>query len=118
MRVGNLTIEPDVLLAPMAAVTDLPFRTVIEEIGVGITITEFLSAHALVEGAKKALDKMTPSLDGRRFGVQIFGREAEPLARAARITRFVSSHGTVGSSQVIAHVSDCMIMMVSCSEIV
>jgi tRNA-dihydrouridine synthase B len=85
MRVGNLTIEPDVLLAPMAAVTDLPFRTVIEEIGVGITITEFLSAHALVEGAKKAIDKMTPSLDGRRFGVQIFGREAEPLARAARM---------------------------------
>src|SRR6185369_16079190 len=85
MRVGNLTIEPDVLLAPMAAVTDLPFRTVIEEIGVGITITEFLSAHALVEGAKKAHDKMTPSLDGRRFGVQIFGREAEPLARAAKM---------------------------------
>jgi len=85
MRVGNLTIEPDVLLAPMAAVTDLPFRTVIEEIGVGITITEFLSAHALVEGAKKAIDKMTPSLDGRRFGVQIFGREAEALAKAARL---------------------------------
>ncbi len=85
MRVGNLTIEPDVLLAPMAAVTDLPFRTVIEEIGVGITITEFLSAHALVEGAKKAHDKMTPSLDGRRFGVQICGREPEALARAAKI---------------------------------
>jgi tRNA-dihydrouridine synthase B len=85
MRVGNLTIEPDVLLAPMAAVTDLPFRTVIEEIGVGITITEFLSAHALTEGAKKAVDKMTPSLDGRRFGVQIFGREAEVLARAAEM---------------------------------
>jgi nifR3 family TIM-barrel protein len=83
MRVGNLTIEPDVLLAPMAAVTDLPFRTVIEEIGVGITITEFLSAHALTAGAQKAVDKMTPSLDGRRFGVQIFGREPEVLARAA-----------------------------------
>jgi tRNA-dihydrouridine synthase B len=85
MRVGNLTIEPDVLLAPMAAVTDLPFRTVIEEIGVGITITEFLSAHALTAGAQKAVDKMTPSLDGRRFGVQIFGREPEVLARAAQL---------------------------------
>jgi nifR3 family TIM-barrel protein len=85
MRVGSLTIEPDVLLAPMAAVTDLPFRTVIEEIGVGITITEFLSAHALTAGAQKAVDKMTPSLDGRRFGVQIFGREPDVLARAALI---------------------------------
>jgi nifR3 family TIM-barrel protein len=85
MRVGSLTIEPNVLLAPMAAVTDLPFRTVIEEMGVGITITEFLSAHALTEGAKKAVDKMTPSLDGRKFGVQIFGREPEVLARAAQM---------------------------------
>jgi tRNA-dihydrouridine synthase B len=85
MRVGDLIIEPDVLLAPMAAVTDLPFRTVIEEMGIGLTITEFLSAHALTEGAKKAHDKLTPSLDGRRFGVQIFGREAEVLARAAKL---------------------------------
>src|SRR5437764_1083762 len=85
MFVGKLQIDPPVLLAPMAAVTDLPFRTVCEEMGIGITITEFLSAHALTEGAKKAVDKMTPSLDGRRFGVQIFGREGEVLARAARI---------------------------------
>ncbi len=83
MRIGNLTVQPAVLLAPMAAVTDLPFRTVCEEHGVGLTITEFLSANALTEGAKKAIDKMTPSLDGRPFGVQIFGREEEPLMRAA-----------------------------------
>jgi nifR3 family TIM-barrel protein len=85
VRIGPLTVEPQVLLAPMAAVTDLPFRTVCEEHGVGLTITEFLSAHALVEGAKKTVDKMTASLDGRRFGVQIFGREEEALARAARM---------------------------------
>ena len=57
MRVGNLTIEPDVLLAPMAAVTDLPFRTVCEELGVGLTITEFLSAHALAGGDKKTIEQ-------------------------------------------------------------
>src|SRR5207253_72520 len=85
MRVGPLTIEPPILLAPMAAVTDLPFRTVVEEHGLGLTITEFLSAHALEQGAKKAVEKMTPSLEGRRFGVQIFGREEEPMARAAEM---------------------------------
>src|SRR5438045_6037368 len=85
MLVGNRHIEPPVLLAPMAAVTDLPFRTICEEMGIGITITEFLSAHALNEGAKKTVDKMTPSLDGRRFGVQIFGREPEPMMRAAEM---------------------------------
>src|SRR5688572_18211711 len=85
MRVGPVLVDPPVLLAPMAAVTDLPFRTVAEEHGVGLTITEFLSAHALAVGDPKTTGKLTASLDGRRFGVQIFGREEEPMARAARM---------------------------------
>jgi nifR3 family TIM-barrel protein len=85
MRVGPIDVEIPVLLAPMAAVTDLPFRTVCEELGAGLTITEFLSAHALTHGDPKAVAKMTPSLHGRRFGVQIFGREPEPLQQAARL---------------------------------
>ena len=85
MRIGNLTVETPVILAPMAAVTDLPFRTVCEEFGVGFTITEFLSAHALANGDTKTAGKMTASLGGRKFGVQIFGREEEPMAIAARM---------------------------------
>ncbi len=85
MRVGPVVVDPPVLLAPMAAVTDLPFRTVAEEHGVGLTITEFLSAHALSVGDPKTLGKLTASLGDRAFGVQIFGREEEPMARAARI---------------------------------
>jgi tRNA-dihydrouridine synthase B len=85
MRVGSIDIEVPVLLAPMAAVTDLPFRTVCEELGAGFTITEFLSAHALTYGDPKAIGKMTPSLNGRRFGVQIFGREADAMQQAARL---------------------------------
>src|SRR5262249_6697330 len=64
---------------------DLPFRTICEDMGVGLTITEFLSAHALSAGARKTVDKMTASLGGRRFGVQIFGREHESMARAAEM---------------------------------
>jgi nifR3 family TIM-barrel protein len=69
----------------MAAVTDLPFRTVCEEHGVGLTITEFLSANALSAGAKKTTDKLTPSLHGRPFGVQIFGRDLEMMVRGAEM---------------------------------
>src|SRR3954469_11042333 len=85
MRVGPLQIDTPVLLAPMAAVTDLPFRTVAEELGVGFTITEFLSAHALAGGDPKTTGNMSASLDGRRFGVQIFGREEAAMAEAARL---------------------------------
>lgn len=85
MRVGPIVVDPPVVLAPMAAVTDLPFRTVAEEHGVGFTITEFLSAHALAAGDKKTQGKMTASLGGRKFGVQIFGREEDAMARAAEM---------------------------------
>jgi len=85
VRVGQIEIESPVLLAPMAAVTDLPFRTVCEELGAGFTITEFLSAHAITAGDPKTLSKMTASLNGRRFGVQIFGREAWRMQEAARV---------------------------------
>jgi tRNA-dihydrouridine synthase B len=84
MRVGSVDISIPVLLAPMAAVTDLPFRTICEELGAGFTITEFLSAHAITAGDPKTIAKMTPSLGGRRFGVQIFGRETGPMIEAAR----------------------------------
>jgi nifR3 family TIM-barrel protein len=84
MRVGSVDISIPVLLAPMAAVTDLPFRTICEEQGAGFTITEFLSAHAITAGDPKTIAKMTPSLGGRRFGVQIFGREPERMIEAAR----------------------------------
>jgi nifR3 family TIM-barrel protein len=85
MRVGPVVIDTPVILAPMAAVTDLPFRTVAEELGVGFTITEFLSAHALAVGDKKTTGKLTASLDGRKFGVQIFGREPDKMQEAARM---------------------------------
>lgn len=85
MRIGDIPVDPPVILAPMAAVTDLPFRTVCEEFGVGLTITEFLSAHALSVKDPKTTGKLTASLDGRRFGVQIFGREEHMMAEAARI---------------------------------
>jgi tRNA-dihydrouridine synthase B len=85
MRIGDLPVDPPVLLAPMAAVTDLPFRTVCEEFGVGLTITEFLSAHALAVGDPKTTGKLTASLGGRKFGVQIFGREEDKMAEAAKL---------------------------------
>lgn len=85
MRIGPIEIDTPVLLAPMAAVTDLPFRTIAEELGVGFTITEFLSAHALAAGDKKTSAKLTASLGGRQFGVQIFGREPDKMDAAAKM---------------------------------
>src|SRR5258708_7966836 len=85
MRVGALEFSSPVLLAPMEAVTDLLFRTICEELGAALTFPEFLAAEALTRGATKTLGRMWPSLGGRRFAVQIFGREPAALARAAEM---------------------------------
>jgi tRNA-dihydrouridine synthase B len=91
MRVAHLEFGPGILLAPMEAVTDLPFRTVCEEQGAALTFTEFLSADALIRGAAKAVNRMWPSQGGRRFAVQIFGREPDVLARAAEMAAEVGA---------------------------
>ena len=83
MRIGPVEIGPGALLAPMEAVTDLPFRTICEEHGAALTFTEFLSAEALTRGAERVLRRMWPSLGGRSFAVQVVGRQPELLARAA-----------------------------------
>lgn len=83
MRIGDIDLGPGALLAPMEAVTDLPFRTICEEHGSTLTYTEFLSAQALTRGAAKTTARMWASLGGRRFAVQVFGREPEVMARAA-----------------------------------
>jgi tRNA-dihydrouridine synthase B len=91
MRAGSVDLGSGILLAPMEAVTDLPFRTVCEELGADLTFTEFLSADALTRGAAKAVGRMWASLGGRRFAVQIFGREPEVLARAAAMAAEVGA---------------------------
>ena len=85
MKIGGIDIGPGALLAPMEAVTDLPFRTICEEHGAALTYTEFLSAQALTRGAVKATGRLWASLGGRQFAVQVFGREPAVMADAARM---------------------------------
>ncbi len=80
---GELEIFPPLLQAPMSSLTTLPVRTLAEEQGCGLTITEWLPADALAAGVKSAKKKLRPSVQGRAFGVQLFGRDPKTIARAA-----------------------------------
>ena len=53
MKIGNLTVENPLFLAPMAGVTDWAFRTVCAKLGAGVTVTEMVSSRALVYQDKK-----------------------------------------------------------------
>lgn len=85
MKIGNVKIENNVFLAPMAGVTDLPFRILCKEMGCGLLYTEMINAKALCyddENTKKML-----KIDNKEHpvSVQIFGSEPDFMGRAAYI---------------------------------
>lgn len=85
-KIGELTIDPPVLLAPMEDVSSLPFRLIAKRIGrPGLMFTEFVSAMAIHYGAKKTLRKMRIHPDERPLGIQIFGPDPEIMAETARL---------------------------------
>jgi nifR3 family TIM-barrel protein len=85
MKIGSLELENPIFLAPMAGITDLPFRTVVRSFGCGLAYTEMVSAIGLVRKADKTLRYLASGPFDRPLGVQIFGNDPETLAEAARI---------------------------------
>ncbi|MGM0410408.1 MAG: tRNA dihydrouridine synthase DusB [Bacillota bacterium] len=84
MMIDNLKIENPVLVAPMAGVTDYPYRKILREMGAELLYTEMVSAKGLVYGNQNTKDLI--KLDKKDYSaVQIFGGEAEIIAKAAKI---------------------------------
>lgn len=73
------------LLAPMAGVTDYPFRSFMKEMGCGIVTTELISAKSLQENNPKSYKLMSFYEEQRPVGIQIFGEDLTALGTAAQI---------------------------------
>lgn len=69
----------------MAGITNLPFRLIHREFGVGLTFTEMISANGLIRGMKKTRQYLNTHPHDRPLGIQIFGSDPSSLAEAARI---------------------------------
>ncbi len=78
------------ILAPMAGITDSPFRSFMREMGCGVLITELVSAYGIEYRSARTLELMKFTEPQRPLGVQIFGEDGEILAKAAA---FVESMG-------------------------
>jgi tRNA-dihydrouridine synthase B len=85
MQIGRLSLQSDVFLAPMAGITDLPFRTIVREFGCGMAFTEMVSASGLIRGMGKTCRYLDSSPVDRPLGVQLFGSDPPTLAVAATI---------------------------------
>ena len=83
LRIGNTVLENNVILAPMAGVTDLPFRVLCREQGAGCVVTEMVSAKAVLYNNKNTRE--LPQIDPaeRPAAVQLFGSEPDIMAEIA-----------------------------------
>ena len=86
LQIGRLAVDPPLVLAPMAGITDRHFRKIIRDLGgVGIVSMEFLSSDALTRGNEKTLNLLAFEQEERPLAIQIYGSSAERMARAAEI---------------------------------
>ena len=78
LKIGNVTLENNLVLAPMAGVTDLPFRLLCKEQGAGLICTEMVSAKAIYYKNKNTESLMAIEEKERPVSLQLFGSEIPP----------------------------------------
>lgn len=80
LKIKNLTLENNVILAPMAGITDVTFRAICKEFGAGLVSTEMVSAKGLYYKDKKTEELMKVYENDRPVSLQIFGNEPDIMA--------------------------------------
>lgn len=81
LKVGNVELENNILLAPMAGITDLPFRILCKENGVGLVCTEMASSKALYYNDEKTKKLLNTENEKRPIAVQIFGSDVQAMTK-------------------------------------
>jgi nifR3 family TIM-barrel protein len=88
----RVPIRPNLILAPMAGVTDSPFRRLIKELGgVGLIVTEFISVEGLTRGNMKTHRMLRFLPEERPISIQIFGYDIERMRVAAEVVEEVGA---------------------------
>jgi tRNA-dihydrouridine synthase B len=85
MKIGDHILDNPIILAPMAGVSDLPYRLLIREAGAAMVCGEMVSGKALVYGNRKTIDLLRTDPAERPVSLQLFGAEPDILGEAAKI---------------------------------
>src|SRR5215469_2586959 len=83
LHIGAVRIDPPLALAPMAGVTDALFRRLFKRFGLGLTVSEFVSANSLVRMNRRSLEMIEVYDDERPTSVQLHGNDPSVMAEAA-----------------------------------
>ena len=90
LKIGNVELRNNILLAPMAGITDLPFRLICEKYGAGLTVTEMVSSKGIYYNDSKTKLLLNVSGEKRPVSAQIFGSDIEAMKYASEyVSEFV-----------------------------
>lgn len=92
LKIGNVELENNLILAPMAGVTNQPFRMICKEFGPGLVYTEMASSRAIFHDDKKTSRLLNTTGEKRPISFQIFGSDEETMGYA---TKFVSQRADI-----------------------
>ena len=86
LKLGTLAVDPAVVLAPMAGITNPAFRTLCREFGAGLYVCEMITTRALVERSAKTLQMVRATADEKdAFSVQLYGVDPATVGRAVEM---------------------------------
>lgn len=85
MKIGKVKLETPIALAPMAGISDLPYRVICRKLGCGFTVSEMVSAKGLLYKNEKTFAMLQIDPEERPTAIQLFGSVPEELAEAAKI---------------------------------
>jgi len=83
MKIGSITLDNNTILAPLAGITNLPFRLIVKETGCALLCSEMISANGMVYHSKKTEQLLDSCPEEKPFSVQIFGSDPLIMAEAA-----------------------------------
>ena len=92
LKIGNVELENNLILAPMAGVTNLPFRVICKEFGLGLVCTEMASSRAIFYNDQKTKRLFNTEGEKRPISFQVFGSDEESMEYAAK---FVSEFADI-----------------------
>ena len=84
LKIGNVELENNLILAPMAGITDLPFRVLCKEQGAGMVCTEMASSRAIFHNDEKTKQLLNTKGEKRPISFQIFGSDEETMGYSAK----------------------------------
>ncbi|MDD9303583.1 MAG: tRNA dihydrouridine synthase DusB [Desulfobacter sp.] len=83
MKIKNLNINGTTFLAPLAGITNLPFRQLVKECGAAVVCSEMISAKGIFYNSEKTLVLLESTAEEKPLSVQIFGSDPESMGKAA-----------------------------------